>query len=255
MDCDGDHFMNTEYCFFDGKRKLCGGFVTLSASVYHPLLRKQITLATMQAESENHTNVTLFGDILNEYLRKVSRKTNYKFNPVGWCADMAGGNLAGLSEVFGETDTDHIKTSEFHFKDHCNKNARELDPDSAVEFKTLSDNLLVSATEGAYERSKAEMDAFIAAKEERSFMTSWISWWHTRRGFIFPAFAPQGVPQMNQAEVVHAGWVHRDRLNLSMLHVCPADTRDSLLARGEKAHCTRIEKKMIIFEKSIKLSV
>ena len=157
MDCDGDHFMNTEYCFFDRKRKRCRGFVTLSASVYHPLLRKQITLATMEAESENHTNVTFFGDILNECLRKVPRKTNYKFNPVGWCADMARANLAVLSEVFGETVTDRIKTSEFYFKDHRNKNARELDPDSAVEFKTLCDNLLLSATEGAYERAKAEM--------------------------------------------------------------------------------------------------
>ena len=54
MDCDGDHFMNTEYCFFDGKWKRCRGLVTLSASVYHPLLRKQITLATIEAESENH---------------------------------------------------------------------------------------------------------------------------------------------------------------------------------------------------------
>ena len=139
----------------------------------------------MEAESENHTNVRLFWDILNECLRKVSGKRNYKFNPVGWCTDMAGANLAGLSEVFGETVTDRMKTCEFHFKDHGNKNARKLDPVSAVEFKTLCDNLLLSATEGAYERAKAEMDAFIAAKEERSFLTSWISWWHARRGFIF----------------------------------------------------------------------
>ena len=34
---------------------------------------------------------------------------------------------------------------------------------------------------------------------------------------------------MNQAEVVHAGWAHRDRPNLSMLDVCQADTRDTLL--------------------------
>ena len=61
---------------------------------------------------------------------------------------------------------------------------------------------------------------------------------------------------MNQAEVVHAGWVHRHRPNLSMLDVCQADTRDSLLldieltnyqcwlgGGGAKAHCTLIEKK------------
>ena len=92
----------------------------------------------MEAESENHTNVRLFWDILNECLRKVSGKTNYKFNPVGWCTDMAGANLAGLSGVFGETVSDRIKTCKFHFKDHRNKNAQKLDPDSAVEFKTLA---------------------------------------------------------------------------------------------------------------------
>ena len=34
---------------------------------------------------------------------------------------------------------------------------------------------------------------------------------------------------MNQAEVIHAGWVHRDCPNLSMLDVCQADTCHSLL--------------------------
>jgi len=34
---------------------------------------------------------------------------------------------------------------------------------------------------------------------------------------------------MNQAEVIQAGWAHRDRQNLSMLDVFQADTRDSLL--------------------------
>ena len=33
---------------------------------------------------------------------------------------------------------------------------------------------------------------------------------------------------MNQAEVIRAGWDHRDLQNLSMLDVYQADTRDSL---------------------------
>ena len=33
---------------------------------------------------------------------------------------------------------------------------------------------------------------------------------------------------MNQAEVIHAGWVNRDRQNLSLLDVSHADTRDAL---------------------------
>ena len=40
---------------------------------------------------------------------------------------------------------------------------------------------------------------------------------------------------MNQAEVIHAGWVHRDCSNLSLLDACQANTRDSLLHRMEVA--------------------
>lgn len=83
MDCNGDHFLSSEFCFFDGKRKRCRGFVTLTASVYHPLLRKQVPLATMEAESEDQTNITLFWNLLNECLRKIFRNATYTFNPVG----------------------------------------------------------------------------------------------------------------------------------------------------------------------------
>ena len=38
MDTDGDHFMHEEYCHFDGNHKRVKAFVTLTASVYHPLL-------------------------------------------------------------------------------------------------------------------------------------------------------------------------------------------------------------------------
>ena len=81
--------------------------------------------------------VKLFWNLLNECLRKVSCDGNYKFNPVGWCADMAGANLAGFTEVFAETVHVRIKACEFPFKDHRNKNARKLDADIAAEFITL----------------------------------------------------------------------------------------------------------------------
>lgn len=69
MNRAGDHFLNEEFCFFDGKRKRCRGFVTLTASVYHPLLRKQITLTIMECESENTLNVTLFWTCLMKCLK------------------------------------------------------------------------------------------------------------------------------------------------------------------------------------------
>lgn len=59
MDKEGDHFLKSEF-YFDGKYKRCRDFVTLTASVYHPLLRKQITLAVMEAETEDTENTGLF---------------------------------------------------------------------------------------------------------------------------------------------------------------------------------------------------
>lgn len=209
----------------------------------------------MEAETEDQTNITLFWNLLNECLRKISGNATYTFKPVGWCTDMAGANLAGFKKVFGGTAINRIKTCEFHFKDHRNKNARKLDAESAAEFRSLCNNLLLSTPEAGYELSKDKIDSFIAAKEDRTYLSTWLSWWHARRGFIFRAFTPQDAPQMNQAEVIHTGWAHRDRQNLSMLDVCQADTRDSLLldielkdyqsgaAQGGRAHLMLIERK------------
>ena len=51
---EGDHFLSDEFCFFNGNYKRVRGFVTLTTSVYHPLLRSQIVLATMQCKHENN---------------------------------------------------------------------------------------------------------------------------------------------------------------------------------------------------------
>ena len=47
MNCCNDHFLHDEYCFFDGNHKRVRDYVTLTASFYHPLLHKQVVLATM----------------------------------------------------------------------------------------------------------------------------------------------------------------------------------------------------------------
>ena len=165
LDCAGDHFTSSEFCFFDRKHKSCRGFAILTASVYHPLLRKQMKLQLWKRKMKIKQTVKLFWNLLNECLRKVPCDSNYKLNPVGWCADMAGANLAGFTEVFGETVNVRIKACEFPFKDHRNKNARKLDADIAAEFMTLCDNLLLSATEAAYyESSKAEIEEFYCNK-------------------------------------------------------------------------------------------
>ena len=101
------------------------------------------------------------------------------------------------------------------------------------KFKGLCYTLLHSMTVEGYESAKGPVDEFVSAKEDRAFFVNWVSWWHDRGGFIFHAFAVQDAPQMNQAEVIHAGWVHRDWPNLWLLDACQADTQDSLLLNVE----------------------
>ena len=160
MNREGGHFLHEEFCFFDGKRKRCKGFVTLTASVYHPLLRKQITPTVMESESENTENVTLFWNLFNEVLAKVSQKDQTtRFNPVGWCTDMAGANLAGVAKVFGKEGKSRIKSCEFH-----------LETESSDVFKCLCNRLLESETPDAYHEAKTEIDHFINSTAERAFL-------------------------------------------------------------------------------------
>jgi len=142
MNRNGSHYLNSEFCYFDGKYKRCRGFVTLTASVYHSLLRKQIILGTMEAESENSQNVALFWELFNEILKKVSGSENETFNPIGWCTDLAGGNLAGLCAVFGESTKSRIKTCEFHFKDHRNKKRIDSTVKAGRNLKAFATNFL-----------------------------------------------------------------------------------------------------------------
>ena len=72
MDTDGDHFMHEEYCHFDGNHKRVKAFVALTASVYHPLLQKQVILATMNCKHEDSSYVAEFWRKFNDAYRKVN---------------------------------------------------------------------------------------------------------------------------------------------------------------------------------------
>ena len=234
MNRDGKHFMSNEYCFFDGKVKRCRNYVTLTASTYYPLLKRQIVLAVMEAERENSENIEQFWTLFNEALKHATQNKDVVFNPIGWCVDMAGSNMNGL-KVFGEDALQRIKSCEFHFKQNRNKMAQKLSSDEdSQEFKTLCDGLLLANIRETYDAAKDAVYQFINAKPERAFLSTWVDWWDHRRAFIFRAFSPSTeAPNMNLAEVIHASWAHRDRANLSLLDVAQADTRDSVLLEAE----------------------
>ena len=170
MSKDSGHFLCEEYCYFDGKEGRTKNFKTLTASVYHNLLKKQIPLATMECVQKNSKHVELFWRRFNRALKEVN-KTEKIFEPSGWVTDMAGSNFVGLEKIYGEVVTNKIKRCEFHSKDSVHKKAWSLGEDGE-EFKLIAINLLELSTPEAYEKVKEKMVAFISEKENLNILTA-----------------------------------------------------------------------------------
>ena len=95
-------------------------FTTITASTYHPLLQRQLPLATMECKSEDIENVGRFWSTFNKAY-KDANQTNDKFDPIGFVSDMATANFTGLQIVYGEEITSKIKGCEFHYEQSLNK--------------------------------------------------------------------------------------------------------------------------------------
>ena len=61
----------TNILFFDGNHKRVWDYVTLMVSFYHPLLQKQVVLATMQCKHENEKFNRIFWEQFNEAYKQV----------------------------------------------------------------------------------------------------------------------------------------------------------------------------------------
>ena len=183
----------------------------------------------METEKEDSENIELFWTLFNTSIKKHI----VFFNPTGWCTDMAGANMNGIERVFGKDALSRIKSWEFHFKESRNKMARKLGGTVGDEFKDLCQNLLESNFQESYLVAKDALEEFIDENSDRQFLKSWLTWWDSRRCFIFSAFSPKCGPKMNLAEVVHAGWANRDNRNLSLLVVAQIDVKDSVLLKAE----------------------
>ena len=63
MDSRSSDYLNNEFRYFDGKVGRVKDFITLTASVHHTLLKRQITLATTECKHEDFKHVKLFWNL------------------------------------------------------------------------------------------------------------------------------------------------------------------------------------------------
>ena len=147
--CTAGNLLAKEFCCFDGKVKRTSNFTMLTVSVYHPVLQKQISLATMECVTEDTSSVELFWRVFNNAYCEA-KNTNERFNPVGWKTDMATANFNGLAKIYGEDILENIKGCEFHYQKSVNNRTRNLRKYGS-QFKTMALELLESGTKEVYQ--------------------------------------------------------------------------------------------------------
>ena len=212
MDKDADGVLSKEYCFMDVKHNRCAGFKTFSIYVYHPMLRRLLTLATMEYEDETTTTLTNF--CFNEVLQELSGDNKKMFNPIGWMADEAGANWAAISYVTT------VLAANFIFKQSVNRHANQLNSSSSkAKLKKLSNDIMQATTPAVYQKCLESLKDFISEKPtKRNFLTTWLEWWHLRRFHVFKAFrATINTPTTNLAESVHSTWKSTQATNITLV--------------------------------------
>ena len=124
----GSDMMSKQCCFFDAKENRVRGMSTYTLSVYHPLLRQQIPLATMDCVGETFINAITFFQNLNTALTEKFGVAT-QFNPCRFILDERGCNWRAISAVYGPDYLKRCFSCEFQFqfqfqlcqqeKEHC----------------------------------------------------------------------------------------------------------------------------------------
>lgn len=112
---------------------------------------------------------------------------------------VCGQGLKEAQEYLAKKQKWLLNPANFTSRDR-NKMANKLDSDRELTFTNHCIGILEGETTNVYEMVKNQMDPFIA--EIFTNVYRLVAW---QKGFIFRAHAPSRAPQMNQAEVVHAG--------------------------------------------------
>ena len=94
--------------FFDGKHGRVREFISPASIIYHPLLKSQIMLATIYCKHEDTNCVKRFWRIFNSAYKEANW-TIGKFNPAGWCSDMADVNFNRLKKIYREDELKCLK--------------------------------------------------------------------------------------------------------------------------------------------------
>ena len=113
-----------------------------------------------------------------------------------------------------------IKGCESHYKASVDDKIGDL----GYDLKYLATELLDSLTKEAYNASYDKLLKFLDENKLEDLKT-WVTWWHDQCQNIFCAFTGSESPRGNQEEVVHASFVNRSDVGISLMMSTEFDVR------------------------------
>ena len=215
MDVDGpDNPLKSEDAFFDGSHSRCTDFVSLGLWVMHTPMRRIIHLASMEVRSEKTEELTIFWELLNEMLEKLTKKTGYKFNPNYIMFDEGGANFTSVDGVFGEEFVKHrVVSCQWHFMNKVMERIHKVGEKDQAEFAEKAGQMCRVPTIPEFELLYGRLQEIASQYTE---VGNFLKWYYVRRTHLFPAFREGRHSGVNQAEIGNAKWktTHHRKLSL-----------------------------------------
>ncbi|MCG8623205.1 MAG: hypothetical protein MJE68_14565, partial [Proteobacteria bacterium] len=166
----------------------------------------------METKKEDTEAITIFFRKLNEMLQRITRKSDYMFNPKNIMMDEAGANFAGMEKVFGQKFVDEkCITCQWHFLTNMQEHKHEIAEEFRDDFLKLAQQLCTRKTVPEFELIYAEM---IDIVEKSPDAGNFLEWHYVRRIRTFPAFREALHSGANIAEIGNAQWKPEHRLSL-----------------------------------------
>ena len=213
MDQNGPEcILQDEDVYFDGCHSRCKDFVSFGLWFRHPSMRRVIKLAGMETRKEDTQAITMFFSKFNEMLRRITRKSDYNFNPKNIMMDEAGANFAGVKNVLGQKFVDDkCITCQWHFMRNMNEHKFEIAEDLREDFLKNAQELCIVKTIPEFDVLYAKM---LESVEKSPEAGDFLDWHYVRRMRTFPAFRAALHSGANIAEIGNALWKPEHKLAL-----------------------------------------
>ena len=138
----------------------------------------------MESEREDTEFITLFLNLFNEVLNKVSGIDNYKFKPIG------------IEAALGTEYLSKTVSCQWHFRQCAENHMKSVNEFGKATFSTLFNELCYCKTAHQFERVSAALGDIC----EHSNLSEWWSWWHVRHYHIVLTYSGFHLPGVNLAE-------------------------------------------------------